>query len=60
VGGGLPGCSAPQNGNLKRPDFVEIMSKVLRVLPFSRNDPLKSADDQNIIIKKKNKKISMS
>jgi hypothetical protein len=46
-GGGLPVCShpphqAPQNRNLKNTDFVNIMiSKVLRDLLFSRNQPLK-------------------
>jgi hypothetical protein len=47
----------------KNTDFVYIMiSKVLRDLPFSRNQPLKSADDQyinilkNKLIKLKNKK----
>jgi hypothetical protein len=36
----------PQNINLKNTDFVELMiSKVLHDLPFSRNLPLKSADD---------------
>jgi hypothetical protein len=47
--GGLPGCSPPQtpkNKNLKNTDFVDIViSKVLPDLPFSRNQPLKSADE---------------
>jgi hypothetical protein len=36
----------PQNRNLKKKtDFVDIMiQKALRDLPFSRNQPLKSAD----------------
>jgi hypothetical protein len=46
---GLPGCSptqTPQIQNLKNKDFVDIMmSKVLRDLPFSRIQPLKSADE---------------
>jgi hypothetical protein len=34
------------NRNLKNTDFVDILlSKVLRDLPFSRNQPLKSPDD---------------
>jgi hypothetical protein len=53
-----------QNWNLKNTDFVDtIISKVLRHFPFSRNQPLESADDQyirilkNKLIKlKKNKK----
>jgi hypothetical protein len=54
-GGGLPGYSPQnsQNRNFKNTDFVDIMiSKVLRDLPFSRNQPLKSADDQYIRILK--------
>jgi hypothetical protein len=36
----------PQNRSLKNTDFEDIMmSDVLRDLPFSRNQPLKSADD---------------
>jgi hypothetical protein len=46
--GGLPGCSPPPKPSktkLKNTEFVNIMiSKVLRNLPFSRNQPLKSAD----------------
>jgi hypothetical protein len=44
------GCQAaahshtPQNRNYKT-DFVDIISKVLRDFRFSRNQPLKSADD---------------
>jgi hypothetical protein len=30
----------PQNRNLKNTDFVYIISKVIRNLPFSRNRPL--------------------
>ena len=50
--GGGGGCRAessphtPQNRNLKNTDFVDIViSHVLRDFPFSRNQPLKSADD---------------
>jgi hypothetical protein len=66
-GRGAAGAAAPPpNPNLKDTDFVDIMmSKVLRDFPFSRNQPLKSADDQYIRIlktkliklKKKNEKI---
>jgi hypothetical protein len=47
---GEGGCRAaapqtPQNRNFKNTDFVDMTSKVLRDLPFSRNQPLKSADD---------------
>jgi hypothetical protein len=43
-----------QNRNLKNTYFVDIMiSKVLRDLHFSRNQTLKSADDQYIRILKK-------
>jgi hypothetical protein len=34
----------PQNRNINNADFVHITSKVLRDFPFSRNQPLKSAD----------------
>jgi hypothetical protein len=56
-GGGLPGGSPtpanPQNCNLKNTDFVGIMiSRVLRDCPFSKNQPLKSADDQYVRILK--------
>jgi hypothetical protein len=50
-GGGGGGCRAaarqtPKTEILKKTDFVDIMiSKVLRDFPFSRNQPLKSADD---------------
>jgi hypothetical protein len=41
-----PPTKPPQSRNLKNTDFVDIMiPKVLRDLPFSRNQPLKSADD---------------
>jgi hypothetical protein len=46
--GGLPGYSpqTPQNWNLKNTDFVNTMvSRVLRDLPCSQIQPLKSADD---------------
>jgi hypothetical protein len=44
-GGGAPGYSPPPKPEFKNTDFVDIMiSKVLRDLPFSRNQPLKSAD----------------
>jgi hypothetical protein len=43
----------PKDQNLKSTNFVNIMvSKVLRDLPFSRNQSLQSADDQYIIILK--------
>jgi hypothetical protein len=43
----------PQNRNLKNRGFVDIMiSEVLRDFPFSRNQPLKSADDQYVRISK--------
>jgi hypothetical protein len=43
---GLQHPQTPKNRNLKNTDFVVIMmSKVLRCFPFSRNHPLKSADD---------------
>jgi hypothetical protein len=51
-GGGLPGCSPPhpQNRNFKKKtEFEDIrISKVLRDFSFSRNQSLKSADDQDI------------
>jgi hypothetical protein len=53
--GGLLGCSpqSPQNRNIINTDFVDIMiPKVLRDLPFSRNQPLKLADDWCIRILK--------
>jgi hypothetical protein len=41
---GAPGSSLT-NLNFKNPDFVDkMMSKVLRDLPFSQNQPLKSID----------------
>jgi hypothetical protein len=52
TGGGLRGCSPPpklpQNQTLKNTDFVDIISKVLHDLPFSRNKLMKLADDQYI------------
>ena len=56
-GGGVAGLQPypqnPQDRNLKKTDFVDIMiSKVSRDLPFSRNQPLKSADDWYIGILK--------
>jgi hypothetical protein len=43
----------PQNRNLKNTRFVDIViSEVLRDFPFSRNQPLNSADDQYIRILK--------
>jgi hypothetical protein len=53
--GGLPGCSPPhtQNRNIKNTDLLDIMiSKVLCGFPFSRNQPLQSADDQYVRILK--------
>jgi hypothetical protein len=52
-GGGLqpdsPPTPSPKNRNLKNTDFVDIMiSKVLRDFSFSRNQPLKSADDSTL------------
>jgi hypothetical protein len=46
----LPGCSPappPQKPEteIKETGFVDMISKVLRDFPFSRNQPLKSADD---------------
>jgi hypothetical protein len=52
------GCRAaghpkPQNRFFKNTDFVDIiMSNVLRDVPFSRNQPLKSVDDWYIRILK--------
>jgi hypothetical protein len=69
---GKEGCRAaapktPQNRNLRNTDFVDIMiPNVLRDISFSRNQPLKSADDQYIgtlkskLIIKKNKKTEHS
>jgi hypothetical protein len=48
-----PPHQTPRNRNLKNKYFIDIMiPKVLRDLPFSRNQPLKSADDQYIRILK--------
>jgi hypothetical protein len=47
-GGGLPGCSPPQptKQKFKKTGFVDIViSNLFRYFPFSRNQPLKSADD---------------
>jgi hypothetical protein len=53
-GKGLPSCSPPppqMEIKTKNTDFVDtIISNVLRDLPFSRNQPLKSADDWYIRI----------
>jgi hypothetical protein len=49
---GLQPSQIPQNRNLKSADFVDMISSLLRDLPFSRNQPLKSADDQYIRILK--------
>jgi hypothetical protein len=51
------GCRAaaptPPKPKFKKRDFVDIViSSVLRDFPFSRNQPLKSADDQCIRILK--------
>jgi hypothetical protein len=40
-----PPPQKPLNQNLKNTDFVDIISKILRDLPFSWNQPVKSADD---------------
>jgi hypothetical protein len=54
----------PKNETKKNTDFVDILiSKVLSVLSFNRNQPMKSADDKyirifkNRLIKLKKKKI---
>ena len=39
--GGLQPGSPPQTRNLKNTDLVDIISSVLRDLPFSQNQPLK-------------------
>ena len=50
-GGGLPGCSCLPKSKLKTTYFVDILiSNSLRDLLFSRNQPLKSADDQHLTI----------
>jgi hypothetical protein len=50
-GGAAAPPQTPKNQNLKNTIFVDIIiSKVLRDLPVSRNQPLKSADDQHITI----------
>jgi hypothetical protein len=52
--GGAAGLQPPQTPQKpkfkkKNTDFVDIMiSKALRDLPFSRNQPLKSADDSTL------------
>jgi hypothetical protein len=44
-GGGAARLQPPQNQNLKKTDFVDvIISKFLRDLILSRNQPLKLAD----------------
>jgi hypothetical protein len=49
--GGREHCQAavppnPKNRNLKNTDFVDIMmSNILHDLPFSQNQPVKSADN---------------
>jgi hypothetical protein len=59
-GGGCRAASPPnpsKNRNLKNTGSVDIMiSEVLRDFSFSRNQPLKLADDQYIRISKKKKK----
>jgi hypothetical protein len=52
--GGVPGCDLPPPPNeIKKTDFVDIIiSKILRDLHFSLNQPLKSADDWYIGILK--------
>jgi hypothetical protein len=39
------GCSSPPPKNPQNTGFVDIISEVLHDLAFSRNQPLKSADD---------------
>jgi hypothetical protein len=52
-GSRVPAPEKPRKRNLKDIDFVDIMiSKVLHDFPFSRNQPLKSADDKYIRILK--------
>jgi hypothetical protein len=46
---GLQPPQTPQNQNLRNIDFVD---RLLRNFPFSRNQPLKSADDYYITILK--------
>jgi hypothetical protein len=49
VGGGGEGGLQPSNRNLRNTDFVDPkISKVLRDLPFSLNQSLKSAEDGNV------------
>jgi len=55
-GARLSGCrpQTPQNRNFEDKDYVDTMlSEVLRDLPFSRNQPLKSADVPYIRVLKK-------
>jgi hypothetical protein len=47
-----PPPQTPQNRDLKNTDFIDIISKDLRDLPFRRNQLPKSADDQYIRILK--------
>jgi hypothetical protein len=50
---GLQPPQTPKNWNLKNTDFSDIMiPNALRDFPFSRNQPLKSADDYCIRILK--------
>jgi len=52
-GWGLPGCRPPTKSKFKKKkkkttDFVDgTILKLLSYLPFSRNQPLKSAGDQD-------------
>jgi hypothetical protein len=44
--GGLRSAASPKLNIKKNTDFVDMMiSNVLRNLPYSQNQPLKSADD---------------
>jgi hypothetical protein len=43
--GGLLPHKNPKTEIKKETDFVDIISKVLRYFPFSRNQPLGSADN---------------
>jgi hypothetical protein len=48
-GGAAAWPAHPQSRDLKNRDFVDIMiSEASRDLPFSRNQPLKSADDSTL------------
>jgi hypothetical protein len=53
VGCPVAALQTPQNRNLKNTDFVDIViSEISRDFPFSRNQPLKSADYRYVRILK--------